>query len=101
PPRQAPPPRLAADRDHPDPWMAATAHLLTGFLQVNLGEAGAAEGAFDQALAGFRDLGERWGGGQAVGGRADLAGGRGRSTEAMATLDEAMEMLAGLGDRED
>jgi tetratricopeptide (TPR) repeat protein len=93
--------RLAADRDHPDPWMAATAHLLTGFLQVNLGEAEAAEREFDQALARYRDLGERWGAGQAMVARADLAGGRGRATEAMATLDEAMEMLAGLGDRED
>jgi tetratricopeptide (TPR) repeat protein len=93
--------RLAADGDHPDPWMAATAHLLTGFLQINLGEADAAEGEFDQALARFRDLGERWGAGQALVARADLAAIRGHHEQAMATLDEAMEMLAGLGDRED
>ena len=93
--------RLAADRDHPDPWMRATAHLLAGFLLVNQGEAEAAERELDQALARFRDLGERWGAGQALVARADLAGGRGRASEAMATLDEAMEMLTGLGDRED
>jgi len=93
--------RLAADRDDPDPWMAAAAHLLTGFLQVNLGEAAAAEREFDQALTRFRELGERWGAGQALVARADLAGTRGQHEQAMATLEEAMAALAGLGDRED
>jgi predicted ATPase/DNA-binding SARP family transcriptional activator len=93
--------RLAADREDPDPWMAAMAHLLTGFLQVNLGEAGAAERELDQALARFRELGERWGAGQALVARADLASTRGQHERAMATLEEAMEGLAGLGDRED
>jgi len=93
--------RLAADRDDPDPWMAAMAHLLTGFLQVNLGEAAAAERELDQALAEFRELGERWGAGQALVARADLASTRGQHEQAMASLEEAMEGLAGLGDRED
>ena len=53
--------RLAANHDHPDPWMAAMARLLTGALMVNLGEAGTAERELDQALAGFQELGERWG----------------------------------------
>jgi predicted ATPase/DNA-binding SARP family transcriptional activator len=93
--------RLAADKDDPDPWMAATAHLLTGFLQVNLGEAATAEREFDQALTRYRELGERWGAGQALVARADLAGTRGQHEQAMATLEEAMAVLAGLGDRED
>jgi tetratricopeptide (TPR) repeat protein len=93
--------RLAADRDHPDPWTAALSHLLAGFLQVNLGEAEAAEREFDQALARFRDLGERWGAGQAMVARADLAATRGHHRQAMATLEEALEALTGLGDRED
>jgi tetratricopeptide (TPR) repeat protein len=81
--------------------MAAMAHLLTGFLQVNLGEAAAAERELDQALAQFRELGEGWGAGQALVARADLASTRGQHEQAMATLEEAMEGLAGLGDRED
>src|SRR4029453_15346246 len=93
--------RLAADQDDPDPWMVATAHLLTAVLQLNLGEAAAAERELDQALARFRALGERWGAGQALVARADLAGMRGQHTQAMATLEEAMAVLAGLGDRED
>jgi len=93
--------RLRADRHHQDPWMGAAAHLLTGFLMVNLGEAGAAERELDQALDRFRELGERWGFGQALVGRADLASTRGQHEQAMADLEEAMEVLAGLGDRED
>jgi predicted ATPase/DNA-binding SARP family transcriptional activator len=92
---------LHVDRDLPDPWLEAAAHLLTGFLMVNLGEAGAAERELDQALVRFRELGERWGFGQALVGRADLASTRGQHEQAMADLEEAMEVLAGLGDRED
>jgi predicted ATPase/DNA-binding SARP family transcriptional activator len=93
--------RLAANHDHPDPWMAAMARLLTGALMVNLGEVGPAERDLDQALAGFRDLGERWGVGQALVARADLSSSRGQPELAMAALGEAREVLAGLGDRED
>jgi len=93
--------RLAANFGHPDPWMAAMAHLLTGALSVNLGEAGTAEREIDQALVRFRELGERWGIGQALVARAELRSSRGHPEEAMAALAEAREELAGLGDRED
>ena len=93
--------RLVANYGHPDPWMAAMAHLLTGALSVNLGEAGTAEREFDEALARFRELGERWGTGQALVARAELRSSRGHPEEAMAALGEAREVLAGLGDRED
>ena len=92
---------LAASYDAPDPWMAAMAHLLTGALMINLGEADRAERELDLALARFRKLGERWGVGQALVARADLQSGRGQPQEAMAALAEAREVLAGLGDRED
>ena len=81
--------------------MRAAAHLLTGALLINLGEAAAAERELDQALTRFRRLGERWGADQALVARADLSSTRGRHEQAMAILEEAMEVLAGLGDRED
>jgi tetratricopeptide (TPR) repeat protein len=93
--------RLVANYGHPDPWMAAMAHLLTAALSVNLGEAGTAERETDQALTRFRELGERWGIGQALVARAELRSSRGHPEEAMAALGEAREVLAGLGDRED
>jgi predicted ATPase/DNA-binding SARP family transcriptional activator len=92
---------LVANHDHHDPWMGAMAHLLSGALMVNLGEADQAGDELDHALARFRTLGERWGIGQALVARADLSSGRGRPEEAMAALAEAREVLAGLGDRED
>jgi predicted ATPase/DNA-binding SARP family transcriptional activator len=92
---------LGADHDHPDPWTGAAAHLLTGVLLVNLGEAAAAERELDQALVRFRQLGERWGIGQALVATADLSSTRGQHELAMAALEEAREVLAGLGDLED
>jgi tetratricopeptide (TPR) repeat protein len=68
---------------------------------INLGEAGTAERELDEALARFRELGERWGIGQALVARAELRSSRGQPEEAMAALEEAREVLAGLGDRED
>jgi predicted ATPase/DNA-binding SARP family transcriptional activator len=93
--------RLGARQDHSDPWMAAAAHLLTGAVMINLGEADTAERELDEALARFRTLGERWGLGQALVARAELLSSRGRAEEAMAALTEAREVLDGLGDRED
>jgi predicted ATPase/DNA-binding SARP family transcriptional activator len=93
--------RLAVTQDHADPWMAAMAHLLTGAVLINLGEAATAERELDHALARFRELGERWGIGQALVARADLSSIRGQPELAMAAFAEAREVLAGLGDRED
>jgi predicted ATPase/DNA-binding SARP family transcriptional activator len=93
--------RLGARQGHLDPWMAAAAHLLTGAVMINLGEADTAERELDEALGRFRTLGERWGIGQALVARAELLSSRGRPEEAMAALTEAREVLVGLGDRED
>jgi predicted ATPase/DNA-binding SARP family transcriptional activator len=93
--------RLAGNQDHPDPWMAAMAHLLTGALMVNFGEAAAGEREPGSDPARFRELGERWGVGQALVAQADLSSVRGQPEQAMAALAEAREVLAGLGDRED
>jgi tetratricopeptide (TPR) repeat protein len=93
--------RLGARQDHSDPWTAAAAHLLTGAVMINLGEADTAERELDEALARFRTLGERWGLGQALVARAELLSSRGRAEEAMAAFTEAREVLDGLGDRED
>jgi tetratricopeptide (TPR) repeat protein len=87
--------------DHPDPWMRALSHEVSAGVLVNLGEAAAAEAELDLALEGFRQLGERWGIGQALFARADLNATRGRHEVVVAALEEAREIFAGLGDRED
>jgi predicted ATPase/DNA-binding SARP family transcriptional activator len=86
---------------HPDPWVRALGHGMIGGLMINLGEADEAEAQFDRSLAEFRELGERWGLGQALVSRAELSATRGRHGEALAALEEAREVFVGLGDRED
>ena len=85
----------------PDPWVRALGHAMVGGLLVNLGEADEAEREFDRALGEFRELGDRWGLGQALVSRAELSTARGRHDEAAAALQEAREVFVGLGDRED
>jgi predicted ATPase/DNA-binding SARP family transcriptional activator len=87
--------------DHPDPWARAMAHSLAGGLLINLGEVGQAEAEFDLGLAGFRELGERWGVGQVLVELADLSAARGQHHAAVSALQEAREVFDGVGDRED
>jgi predicted ATPase/DNA-binding SARP family transcriptional activator len=86
---------------HPDPWVRALAHSIAGALLINLGEIAKAEAELDQGLAGFRELGERWGMGQVLFARAELLASRGRREAAVAALEEARAILEQLGDRED
>jgi predicted ATPase/DNA-binding SARP family transcriptional activator len=46
---------------HPDPWIRAMGHTVASGLLENLGEASEAERELQLGLAGFRELGERWG----------------------------------------
>jgi predicted ATPase/DNA-binding SARP family transcriptional activator len=87
--------------DHPDPWVRALAHSIAGALLINLGEVAAAEAELDRGLAGFRELGDRWGMGQVLFARAELSASRGQRDVAVADLEEAQEILEQLGDRED
>lgn len=87
--------------EHPDPWIRALSRMAAGGLLVNLGEAAAAEAETDLALAGFRELGERWGIGNTLIARAELSATRGQHDAAVAALEEAREVFVGLGDRED
>jgi tetratricopeptide (TPR) repeat protein len=87
--------------EHPDPWIRALSRMAAGGLLVNLGEAAAAEAELDLALAGFRELGERWGIGNTLIACAELSASRGQHDAAVAALEEAREVFVGLGDRED
>jgi predicted ATPase/DNA-binding SARP family transcriptional activator len=87
--------------EHPDPWIRAASHMTAGGLLVNLGEAAAAEAEMDVALAGFRELGERWGIGNVLIARAELSATRGQHDAAVAALEQAREVFVGIGDRED
>jgi hypothetical protein len=46
---------------HPDPWLRSGAVMIRAAVMINLGEAGEARAGFESALAGFREVGDRWG----------------------------------------
>ncbi|MBB5964255.1 BTAD domain-containing putative transcriptional regulator [Planomonospora venezuelensis] len=80
---------------HPDPWVTSLAHLLLGYDHLNSGRIGGCESEVRTALAGFRELGERWGAGTALAALAEVdflhgefRQGADRVLEAIAVMEE-------------
>jgi predicted ATPase len=88
--------------DDPDPWIAATAHVMRAHVMLNFGQAHAeAEEGFAYALGIYRSIGERWGTAFSLSSLATLIGWRGDFAEAAALLDEALVCMTQLGVWED
>ncbi|MEA2192655.1 MAG: hypothetical protein QOI73_2776, partial [Solirubrobacteraceae bacterium] len=51
---------LAESRDHPDPWVRATVPLILAEVAENDGEIDKMRPLLDEALAAFREVGDRW-----------------------------------------
>ncbi|WP_028923582.1 BTAD domain-containing putative transcriptional regulator [Pseudonocardia acaciae] len=96
--RLAPPPDALLDSD---PWNHALRPLSDGLRALHLGRADDAERALRRALERFRVLGERWGLVKTLAELAELTGWRGRRDQALAYLDEAVELSVQLGAPED
>ncbi|WP_030869901.1 BTAD domain-containing putative transcriptional regulator [Streptomyces sp. NRRL F-2747] len=92
---------LASQRDCDEPWARAAAHYVSGFGYLGDGDPAGAEHAFDEALRGFRSLGDRWGTALALDALAGAAGGRGDRARAVALTDEALVLTERLGALED
>ncbi|MFL4495482.1 BTAD domain-containing putative transcriptional regulator [Streptomyces sp. VTCC 41912] len=92
---------VSSQRDCPEPWARAAAHYVSGFGHLGQREAATAEDAFEQALEGFRSLGDRWGIALALDALAGVAGARGDRTREAALTDEALELTEQLGALED
>ncbi|WP_455430718.1 hypothetical protein [Phytohabitans flavus] len=88
---------MARACDSADAWEVASAHLVLGYPQFLLRDMAAAEREFEQALAGFRSLGERWGQAMALGSLAGTASMRGEHARAVALTDEALSLVDELG----
>ncbi|WP_327001924.1 AAA family ATPase [Dactylosporangium sp. NBC_01737] len=84
-----------------DAWEVASAHLVLGYPQFLLRDAAAAQREFEQALEGFRSLGERWGQAMALGSLAGLASFQGGHARAVALTDAALRLLDELGATEE
>ena len=77
---------------HPDPWPRAALRLLSAFLRANHGDA---EGRYQDlvaAVAGFRELGDRWGTATALTWLADAQTAAGELGGAIASLAESIAL---------
>jgi predicted ATPase len=80
-----------------DPWNLAVARLSTGLLRVLGGRTDEGERDLLEVLDGFRELGERWGTGQALDWLAQVAGWRGEWNRARDLWAEALAGFEQLG----
>ncbi|WP_020523250.1 hypothetical protein [Catelliglobosispora koreensis] len=98
----APDPVYAKLFNDDDPWVVATARTFHAHAMVNLGQAAhKVVHEFEQALEGYRDLGDRWGMALALEALSAASAQRGDFAGAAAHAREAISLLAVLGTSED
>ena len=86
----------------PEPWLRAVAKMFVSQLRLNFGQSPElAEAEMREALAGFREIGERWGIGFALSLLGDLAAARGDFATAVGWQREAIALVREVGIRED
>jgi predicted ATPase/DNA-binding SARP family transcriptional activator len=85
----------------PDPWVRSLLRFGEGYLRLVEGRSAAAEQRFAAALAGFRELGERWGMVAALSELAGLADWRGDRAASIALTDEALDLAGQLDSADD
>ena len=86
---------------HPDPWARAAAELGRSFLAENEGKAAEAEDRAKRALAGFVELGDRWGQAMALRQLSERNSLRGDMAQALAQHEEAVRLTLELGTSEE
>ncbi|MEU4424594.1 BTAD domain-containing putative transcriptional regulator [Actinoplanes sp. NPDC024001] len=85
-----------------DPWLQAVGKMITAHVRLNFGGSAVdAETEMNDALAGFRQVGERWGIGYTLSALADLAAARGAYRPAAAWQRESLDLAVEMGSRED
>jgi predicted ATPase/DNA-binding SARP family transcriptional activator len=84
-----------------DPWTKAAIVLMRVVLMDNAGTLGGATDQLDEAIEGFRAVGDRWGLATSMGQRATLEAYAGEAEAALATLAETLPLLEELGASED
>ncbi|WP_344770306.1 BTAD domain-containing putative transcriptional regulator [Aeromicrobium panaciterrae] len=84
-----------------DPWTAAAIKLMRVVLMDNAGTLGGVADTLDEAIEGFRSVGDRWGIATSLGQRATLEAYGGDAEAALRTLEETVPSLEALGATED
>jgi tetratricopeptide (TPR) repeat protein len=92
---------LAGFFDSADAWTRSGSRLMHAFLSMNLGRMDGVAEVCAEGLAGFGEIGDRWGMALALVGQAELALFDGEHTRAIAALERAVELARELTDWED
>ena len=88
--------------DDPDGWLRATAKLIVAQLRLNFGESPeVATAEMHEALAGFREIGDRWGIGFSLSGLGEMAAAQGDFAQAVRWQQEAVGLVTEVGLREE
>ncbi|WP_435154520.1 BTAD domain-containing putative transcriptional regulator [Amycolatopsis sacchari] len=85
----------------PDPWARAAARWVQGFVLDDAGDLDGSERVREQALEGFRELGDRWGVAMTIGMQASAHSLRGRHAEAIAGYRHGLALARELASAED
>jgi len=85
---------------HPDPWVAAAAYMFRGNVYFNTGRVAEGESHLRASLDRFREVGDRWGTGNALASLAEAGTMRGTG-EAIEILREAIALVDEVGAVED
>ncbi|GAA4559556.1 AfsR/SARP family transcriptional regulator [Planotetraspora kaengkrachanensis] len=85
---------------HPDPWVVAAAYMFRGNMAFNSGRVAEGEADLRASLELFREVGDRWGMGNALASLAEAGTMRG-SDEAIEILREAIALVDEVGAVED
>ncbi|GIG42207.1 hypothetical protein Dsi01nite_002480 [Dactylosporangium siamense] len=86
----------------PDPWLASLGELLYCHAEMNIGiPYDAAARRFAKSLAGFQEIGERWGMAASMQSLAEVLARRGEFAAAVEHLEESLRLFGELGTAED
>ncbi|WP_327011852.1 ATP-binding protein [Dactylosporangium sp. NBC_01737] len=86
----------------PDPWLASLGELLYCHAEMNVGiPYDVAARRFAKALAGFQEIGERWGTAASLQSLAEILARRGDYAAAVDHLEESLRLFGELGTTED
>jgi tetratricopeptide (TPR) repeat protein len=91
---------LDTARDHRDPWIRSMGVMMAAMMHENEGEVDQMAADLTVALAGFRELGDRFGTSMALRGLAGYQAGAGQHAEALESLTEALRLIDELGTTE-
>ncbi|MBW4718276.1 BTAD domain-containing putative transcriptional regulator [Saccharothrix obliqua] len=92
---------VAARLDHPDPWTRAMLRVVAGAARENVGDMRGAREDLETAIAGFREVGDRFGLSQALTAVAEAHLAFGRPELAVAALEESVALLREVDDTDD